>query len=47
MQEYIQKQTEQTKAFFKALEKSRNSDIKAFTWMIDNGCKALSHGRIL
>jgi hypothetical protein len=47
MQEYIQKQTEQTKAFFEALEKSRNSDIKAFTWMIDNGCEALLHGRIL
>ncbi|MBN2456066.1 MAG: hypothetical protein JXB29_05955 [Sedimentisphaerales bacterium] len=43
MQEHLQKLAESTKVFFEALEKSRNSDFKAFTWMIDNGWPPLIH----
>ena len=43
MPAYLQKQTAQTKALFKALELSRNSDIKAFVWMINHGWPPLIH----
>ena len=43
MQAYFEKQNAQTKAFLEALERSKHSDIKAFTWMIKNGWPPLIH----
>ena len=43
VQEFIRRLTVSTKIFFEALEKSINSDYKAFTWMINNGWPPLMH----